>query len=199
MNVLQLSDDEMVFLIRSQHQEAWMLLTEKMQSKQDRLIHKLMYMHRYCGLDYDDLKIVAMQTLLLAIDAYDPKKNVFDAYYHFLLQRELINELKRFASDQHHVINHAVSLDYEIEDGSSLAEIVGEDDVKINQPFNDPFYQLLEEDNETNLTVKEKAIIAYVKLGYSFTEIAKIMGDHYRQISKIAKRLLSSVDGNAKE
>ncbi|MFZ9704330.1 MAG: hypothetical protein ACO3BB_03590, partial [Bacilli bacterium] len=66
MNVLPLSDDEMVFLIRSQHQEAFRLLTEKMQSKQDRLIHKLMYMHRYCGLDYDDLKIVAMQTLLLA-------------------------------------------------------------------------------------------------------------------------------------
>ena len=35
-----------------------------------------------------------MQTLLLAIESYDPHKNIFDAYYHFLLQRELINELK---------------------------------------------------------------------------------------------------------
>ncbi len=187
--MLTLSDDELIFLIRSQHLEAFQMLLDKMQPKQDRLIHKLMYMHRYCGLDYDDLKIVAIQTLLLAIDAYHPKKNNFDAYYHFLLQRELINELKRFAAEQHAPINHAISFDYEIEEGSSLSDMIGEDDTKIYQPFTDPFYQLLESDN-ISLTPKEKAIIAYLKLGYSYTEIAKIMKDHYRKISKIAKNIL---------
>lgn len=184
-----LSDDELIFLIRSQQREAFQILLDKMQLKQDRLIHKLMYMHRYCGVDYDDLKLVAIQTLLLAIDAYHPKKNNFDAYYHFLLQRELINELKRFSSEQHAPINHAISFDYEMEEGSSLSEMIGEDDAKIYQPFTDPFYQLLESENGS-LTPKEKAIIAYLKLGYSYTEIAKIMNDHYRQISKIAKRIL---------
>jgi len=184
-----LSDDELIFLIRSQQREAFQILLDKMQPKQDRLIHKLMYMHRYCGVDYDDLKLVAIQTLLLAIDAYHPKKNNFDAYYHFLLQRELINELKRFSSEQHAPINHAISFDYEMEEGSSLSEIIGKDDAKIYQPFTDPFYQLLESENGS-LTPKEKAIIAYLKLGYSYTEIAKIMNDHYRQISKIAKRIL---------
>ena len=154
-----LSDDELIFLIRGQHLEAFQMLLEKMQPKQDRLIHKLMYMHRYCGVDYDDLKIVAIQTLLLAIDAYHPKKNNFDAYYHFLLQRELVNELKRFSSDQHAPINHAISFDYEVEEGSSLSEMIGEDDRKIYQPFSDPFYQLLESDN-LSLTIKEKAILA---------------------------------------
>jgi DNA-binding CsgD family transcriptional regulator len=67
--------------------------------------------------------------------------------------------------------------------------MIGEDDRKIYQPFSDPFYQLLESDN-LSLTIKEKAIIAYLKLGYSYTEIAKIMKEHYRQISKIAKRIL---------
>lgn len=184
-----LSDDELIFLIRSQHAEAFQILLEKMQPKQDRLIHKLMYMHRYCGLDFDDLKIVAIQTLLLAIDAYHPKKNVFDAYYHFLLQRELVNELKRFSSEQHAPINHAISFDYEVEEGSALSEMIGEDDTQIYRPFSDPFYQLLASDHPS-ITPKEKAIIAYLKLGYSYTEIAKIMKDHYRQISKIAKRIL---------
>lgn len=184
-----LSDDELIFLIRSKHQEAFQMLFEKMQLKQDRLIHKLMYMHRYCGVDYDDLKIVATQTLLLAVDAYHPKKNVFDAYYHFLLQRELIHELKRFGSEQHSPINHAVSLDYEIEEGSSLSEMIGEHDPGLYRQVSDPFYLLLESDNH-ELNSQEKAIIAYLKLGYSFTEIAKIMKQHYRQISKIAKRIL---------
>ncbi len=185
-----ISDDEIVFLVRSKQPEAYLLLLERMQLKQDRLIHKLLYMHRYCGLDYDDLKIVAMQTLLLAIDSYDPSKNIFDAYYHFLLQRELVNELKRFSSDNQNLINTALSLDYEIEEGSLLGDLVGQNDQQLIAMVEDPFYQLLESDDQ-QLTVKEKAILAYLKLGYSFTEIAKIIGGHYRQISKIAKALLA--------
>ena len=185
-----ISDDEIVFLVRSKQPEAYLLLLERMQLKQDRLIHKLLYMHRYCGLDYDDLKIVALQTLLLAIDSYDPRKNIFDAYYHFLLQRELVNELKRFSSDNQNLINTALSLDYEIEEGSLLGDLVGQNDQQLIAMVEDPFYQLLESDDQ-QLTVKEKAILAYLKLGYSFTEIAKILGGHYRQISKIAKALLA--------
>ena len=188
--MLTISDDEIVFLIRSKQPEAYQLMLERMQLKQDRLIHKLLYMHRYCGLDYDDLKIVALQTLLLAIESYDPCKNIFDAYYHFLLQRELINELKRFSSDNHNFINTALSLDYEIEDGSLLGDLVGQQDLKLIALVEDPFHQLLEGEDQ-RLSVKEKAILAYLKLGYSFTEIAKILGGHYRQISKIAKTLLA--------
>jgi DNA-directed RNA polymerase specialized sigma subunit len=187
---LLISDDEIVFLVRSKQPEAYVLLLERMQIKQDRLIHKLLYMHRYCGLDYDDLKIVALQTLLLAIDSYDPRKNIFDAYYHFLLQRELVNELKRFSSDNQNLINTALSLDYEIEDGSLLGDLVGQNDQQLIAMVEDPFYQLLESDDQ-HLSVKEKAILAYLKLGYSFTEIAKIIGGQYRQISKIAKALLA--------
>ena len=185
-----ISDDEIVFLVRSKQPEAYQLMLERMQIKQDRLIHKLLYMHRYCGLDYDDLKIVALQTLLLAIESYDPSKNIFDAYYHFLLQRELVNELKRFSSDNHNLINTALSLDYEIEDGSLLGDLVGQQDQKLIALVEDPFHQLLEGEDQ-HLSVKEKAILAYLKLGYSFTEIAKILGGHYRQISKIAKTLLA--------
>jgi DNA-directed RNA polymerase specialized sigma subunit len=185
-----ISDDEIVFLVRSKQPEAYQLMLERMQIKQDRLIHKLLYMHRYCGLDYDDLKIVALQTLLLAIESYDPSKNIFDAYYHFLLQRELVNELKRFSSDNHNLINTALSLDFEIEDGSLLGDLVGQQDQKLIALVEDPFHQLLEGEDQ-HLSVKEKAILAYLKLGYSFTEIAKILGGHYRQISKIAKTLLA--------
>ena len=56
--------------------------------------------------------------------------------------------------------------------------------------MDDPTHQLLEEDDQ-RITPKEKAILAYLKLGYTFTEIAKVMKDHYRNISKIAKSLLT--------
>ncbi len=184
------SDDELVFLIRRKHPEAFTSLLDRMALKQDRMIHKLLFMHRYCGLDFDDLKIVAIQTLTLAVESYEPKKNIFDAYYHFLLQRELVNELKRFSSDNQNLINTAISLDYEIEDGSYLSDVIGQTDATLQTIMDDPSHQLLEEDDQ-RITPKEKAILTYLKLGYTFTEIAKIMKDHYRNISKIAKSLLT--------
>ncbi len=190
MSDLLVSDDELVFLIRRKHQEAFTSLLNRMALKQDRMIHKLLFMHRYCGLDFDDLKIVAIQTLSLAVESYEPKKNVFDAYYHFLLQRELVNELKRFSSDNQNLINTAISLDYEIEDGSYLSDVIGQNDATLQTIMDDPTHQLLEEDDQ-RITPKEKAILAYLKLGYTFTEIAKVMKDHYRNISKIAKSLLT--------
>lgn len=187
--VISCSDDEIVFLIRAKHEGAWQYLSEKMHSKQDRMIYKFLYMHRYCGLDYSDLKIVALQTLLLAIESYHPKKNVFDAYYHFLLQRELTHEFKKFSSDHHVMINTAISLDYEIEDGSVMAELIGHDDERLIATIEDPIHQLLEEDHSV-ISVQEKAILAYVKLGFSFTEIGRVMKQPYRQISKTVKRLI---------
>ena len=190
MSDLLVSDDELVFLIRRKQPEAFTSLLNRMALKQDRMIHKLLFMHRYCGLDFDDLKIVAIQTLSLAVESYEPKKNVFDAYYHFLLQRELVNELKRFSSDNQNLINTAISLDYEIEDGSYLSDVIGQNDATLQTIMDDPTHQLLEEDDQ-RITPKEKAILAYLKLGYTFTEIAKVMKDHYRNISKIAKSLLT--------
>lgn len=190
MSDLLVSDDELIFLIRRKHPEAFTSLLNRMALKQDRMIHKLLFMHRYCGLDFDDLKIVAIQTLSLAVESYEPKKNVFDAYYHFLLQRELVNELKRFSSDNQNLINTAISLDYEIEDGSYLSDVIGQNDATLQTIMDDPTHQLLEEDDQ-RITPKEKAILAYLKLGYTFTEIAKVMKDHYRNISKIAKSLLT--------
>lgn len=184
------TDDELVFLARQKHEEAIQYLIEKMKQKQDRLIFKMLAKHLYCGLDYDDLKMVAMQSLFQAIESYHPARNVFDAYYHFLMQRELVNELKRFASIQHAPINQAFSLDYEIEDGTTMADLIGEEDSQIKQPLDDPFHQLLESTN-TALTPQEIAMITYVKQGYSYSEIGRLMGISYRVVSRIVQQLLN--------
>jgi RNA polymerase sigma factor (sigma-70 family) len=185
-----ISDDELVFLIRQKHIEATDFMLLRMAQKQDRLIHKMLTMHRYCGLDYDDLKIVAIQSLFLAIESYSPQKNKFDAYYHFLLQREIVNELKRFSAPNHQPINSAYSLDFEIEEGSTMADVIGLEDPSIKSRLDDPFYQLLES-NDHRLEPVEEAILIYVRKGYSYSEIGKLMHRSYRQISRIVHRLLN--------
>jgi DNA-directed RNA polymerase specialized sigma24 family protein len=163
-----------------------------MQGKQDRSIYKMLSLHRYCGLLFDDLKYVAMMTLLLAIDTYHPQKNIFDAYYHVLLQREMVHELKRFSTPNHHQLNSALSLDAEIEEGSPLSEFIGYDDPLIRQQLEHPIHLLLE-DNKSELTTEQRAMLVYVKLGYTYTEIGKIMKKSYRVISKQVHQLLTGV------
>jgi RNA polymerase sigma factor (sigma-70 family) len=186
------SDDELVFLVRAKHQEAYQTLQERMQGKQDRLIYKMLSLHRYCGLLFDDLKYVAMMTLLLAIDTYHPQKNIFDAYYHVLLQREMVHELKRYSTPNHHQLNSALSLDAEVEDGSPLSEFIGYDDPLIRLRVEHPIHLLLE-DPKSELNPEQRAILIYVKLGYTYTEIGKIMKKSYRIISKQVHTLLSRV------
>jgi DNA-directed RNA polymerase specialized sigma24 family protein len=186
------SDDELVFLIRAKHLEAYEHLQARMQTKQDRFIYKMLSMHRYCGLLFDDLKQIATWSLWLAVDTYQPKKNIFDAYYHLLLQREVIHEMKRFNSPSHHQLNQALSLDAEVEDGSPLSEFIGYDDPSIKQAVEHPLLVLLEEENKT-LTMEQRAMLVYVNLGYSYTEIGKIMKKSYRFISKQVQALLATV------
>jgi len=190
MIIQAISDDELIFLTRQKHAEALTMLVERMQPKQDRMIYKMLAMHKYCGLDYDDLKIVALQSLYLAIDSYHPQRNQFDAYYHFLLQREIVNELKRFSSKMHQPLTTAYSLDYEIEEGSTMADIVGDEDHTIKQRLDNPFYILLES-NDYTLTPTEKAILIYVRQGYSYSEIGKILKRNYRHISRIFQSLIA--------
>jgi DNA-directed RNA polymerase specialized sigma subunit len=182
------SDDELVFLARSQHEEARIALQNKMQMKQSRMIRKLLFEHRSCGLEESDLQNIALHALNNAIESYDEKRSVFDAYYHLILQRELVNEMKKFNTHNHNVINTAVSLDYVLEEGTVMADIVGEEDREIKSQLDDFGLQLLEDESH-HLTVQEKQMVAYYRLGYSFSAIGRMMNLNYRIISKILTRL----------
>jgi DNA-binding CsgD family transcriptional regulator len=182
------SDDELVFLSRSQHEEALYALQIRMQSKQTRMIRKLLYEHRSCGLEESDLSNLALHALHHAIESYDDKRAVFDAYYHLILQRELVNEMKKFNTHNHNVINTAVSLDYELEEGTVMSDIIGEEDQKIKSQLDD-FGLTLLEDEAHQLTIQEKQMVAYYRLGYSFSAIGRIMHVNYRVVSKTLTKL----------
>lgn len=186
------SDDELVFLARQKQQEAIEYLFLKMKPKQERMVKKLLFEHRYCGLDFHDLMHVAMQTLFLAIDSYDPRKAVFDAYYHLLLQRELVNEMKKFNTYGHTLINTAMSLDEPLEEGQLMYDLIGKEDEQLHEYVFSESLQLLKEDNHL-LTIEQKTVFSYYRLGYSYSEIGRIIKKNYRVISKMIQEILSLI------
>lgn len=198
MSAYEVSDDELVFLIRQGNKEAERMLIERMARKQDKLIFRLLRENRYCGLEPGDLKTIALQSLYNAIDSYDCKKAVFDAYYHFLLERDLVNEIKRYNTFNQTIINTAVSFDETLDEGGCLYDIIGATDENIKAVTAMTIMELAEDD-DNHLSVEEKAIVAYRILGYSFTEIGKILHKSYRQISRIAAKVATMCQFNPDE
>jgi RNA polymerase sigma factor (sigma-70 family) len=180
--IKNVSNDELVFLVRQRIEHAFIVLQQRMEIKQDRLIKKVLIQNRYCGLDFCDLKIVAMQALFNAIDSYNGKKTVFDAYYHLLLERELVNEMRRFNSRNHTYLNTAISLDEAMPEGGNLYDVIAHEDEK--NKWSSYINDLVDED-KLNLTPQQKTILVYRSLGYSYSEIGKILNKNYRQISRI--------------
>jgi DNA-directed RNA polymerase specialized sigma24 family protein len=191
------SDDELVLLCRQKQEEAFVYLLEIMKPKQERLVRKMLYENRYCGLDTQDLMLIATQTLYLAIDSYDPTKAVFDAYYHLLLQRELTNEMKKFNSLGQTLLNTALSLDDNFEEGVMLYDVIGTEDETMQHYLFDESEQLLKEDNVV-LSVEQKTMLAYYRLGYSYSEIGRIIKKNYRLISKAIQEILTLIQDRQK-
>ncbi|HOJ44710.1 MAG TPA: hypothetical protein PK340_01560 [Bacilli bacterium] len=182
------SDDELVFLIRQNCAEARRALEARMRSKQHRTIRRLLRENRCCGLEFDDLKIVATMSLYNAIDAYDCRKAVFDAYYHFLLERDLVNEMKKYNTFNHTLLNTAFSLDEPFDDGGSLYDVIGVNDEHIGA-LNPQDILSFAEDAASGLTPKQKAMIGYRLLGYSYSEIGRILKMNYRIVSRTLHKL----------
>lgn len=181
-----ISDDELVFLSRQGNAEAKRKLQIRYFKKQDRLIQKLLLENRYCGLEREDLLVIANKALDICIDSFSPNKNIFDAYYHLILTRELVNEMQKYSSPSQVILNVSMSLDAPIdnESGTALYEVVGHPEDIFNQ-FENAFYNKL-----NNLSDLEKQVLYYRSLDYNFKEIGEILKKNYRQISRIYYELV---------
>jgi RNA polymerase sigma factor (sigma-70 family) len=184
-----ISNDELVFLIRSKESMAFDILAKRMKSKQERLIHQVLKDNRYCGLDENDLLIVALDALFIAIDSYDPLRTVFDAYYHFILNRELIHALQRHSTGAQNFLNTAMSFDEEIEEGTSLYDLIGKEDETIKFGNDGGLKQLLHHP-VLKLNAMQKVMIQLRTLGYSYEEIAQQLKLNYRQVSRQMIKLM---------
>ena len=184
---IDVSYDELIFLIRQKQLEALPFLEQAMHAKMLHYVRKTFHRHRRCTLDEKDLLSLAYQTLYLAIDSYQPNRVHFDAYFHVLLERELMHAMRKYNQPHHIVLDQALSLDAEFEEGSNLYELVGEEDSFLLRYHNSPLVYLLEADDA--LTVEQRLILVLFQQGYSLKEIGQRIQKNYRQVARLLKQL----------
>lgn len=188
---LVVSDDELVFLIRQKHRDAESVLLDRLRGKMIALVRKYYFLHRRCMLEEADLWNIALKGLYLAVDSYAIEKVHFDAYAHVIIEREIMHSMRQYNQAHHHVLDYATSLDEELDEGTLVQELIGEEDPSIVKRLNNPIHYLLEEDDA--LTLEERIVLVQSRLGYTLKEIGKTIQKNYRQVARILKLLRHKV------
>jgi len=196
------SDDELVCLVRQQNEEALKMLLFRYRDIRDILIYETLNRNRYCGLEYDDMKITSIEATLLICEHYDYQKSCFFSYWKLLMERELISFLRRMNGYGAGQLNTAVSFDAgdECEQNFRLAQSMDTTHNYITEEINfDESIQRLAEANDNDLSPEEKAVLAYRVLGYSYEEIESIMHMTKRKVCRLMLRMRQKVREIAKD
>lgn len=192
----QVSDDELIFLIRQNNEEALNMLLFRYRDIRDILICETLKKNRYCGLEFDDLKQTALEATLLVAATYDMNKSCLFSYWKLLITRELQSFLKKHNGLSSSLLNTAVSYDAgdEYEKNYCFSQSHDISEYPLTEIINvDESVQRLAEDVDHSLTPQEKAVMAYRMLGYSYEEISSILHFSNRKLCRVMLSMRSKV------
>ncbi len=190
------SDDELVYHIRQNNEEALDMLLFRYRDIRDVLIWETLKSNRYCGLEFDDLKQTAHEATLMVIATYDMKKSCFFSYWKLLVTRELRAFLMKHNGPSAAYLNTSLSFDdgEEYEKNQWIFQSPGCCENSITDQLNsDENMQRLAEDVDNGLTPQEKAVMAYRMLGYSYEEIATLLHFTNRKLCRVMLSMRSKV------
>ncbi len=190
------SDDELIYLIRQNNEEALNMLLFRYRDIRDILILETLKNNRYCGLDFDDLKQTAYETMLLVAETYDPTRSCFFSYWKLLMGREMKTFLIKYNGPSASFLNTSISFDAgeEFEKNRWMAQAPDSSDYLITESLNvDESIQHLAEDVDHKLTPQEKAVMAYRMMGYSYEEISSILHFTNRKLCRVMLSMRAKV------
>jgi len=185
MQYSNIGDNELLYLIRCDNQEAKECLIKRYQKRIFGIIDGFSKKYSIKGLDYEDYFQDCFIVFLKCIENYDENYNFFN-YAHRAIERELyklINEelLRR----------DIISIDDDnLYKDKVLVDVVSDSSIIYNEvELKNSFCDILDE--------KNKRILEYRLKGYSCVEIAKIMNSTpksvYKRMAKIKSDLKEKV------
>lgn len=186
---MELSDDELIIMIRKGNADAWKMLTNKYKKSISFLARKYADLNPHCGLEYEDLYNVGNSCLFIAVEKYEVTKALFYSYWSLIYEREMCRIIKEVKSNI--AINYALSLDFDYgEEGCSLSDFIPLNKINPSTQF------IISEEIETYLNeVKIEYNERLYKInnlfiaGFTYSEISKMLGLSYSSIMRAIKRI----------
>ena len=183
-----MDDNELLFLISENDEQAFETLIERYNSVIQNVIKKYKNKANSIGLEIKDLKQEGLIGLTTAVKTYDSIKEAsFRTYANILIERYIQDIIKSHSRIKYHSLNSAISLDtFSIEEQQSLYSVVERNDIT-------PEIKLIDLENRVEivklLTPFELKVYELKLDGKSNKEISKILEKTTRSIENTIQRI----------
>ncbi len=183
-----MDDNELLFLISENDEQAFETLIERYNSVIQNVINKYKNKANSIGLEIKDLKQEGLIGLTTAVKTYDSIKEAsFRTYANILIERYIQDIIKSHSRIKYHSLNSAISLDtFSIEEQQSLYSVVERNDIT-------PEIKLIDLENRVEivklLTPFELKVYELKLDGKSNKEISKILEKTTRSIENTIQRI----------
>lgn len=158
------------------------------------------------GGEKDDLLQEGMIGLLQAIQQYDPAQNTkFRSFARLVIQRSMLDAVRSASRRRHEPLNRSISLETEVTDSESDSQLVLADTLEDDAP--PPDHELISMEQlegflafmQNNLSELELDVVAGLRLGLTYQEIAERLGRSTKSVDNAIQRLRAKIKDYRKE
>lgn len=190
-------DNELVFLVKENNEEAKDILYEKYSYIIDIIIKKYLNMAHTLGVEYNDLHQEALIGLVDAINCFDDSKNAsLKTFISLCVERKLVGAIKRAGRIKNKIIYDSWSLEHQYSQyDQPLKDIISDNNE------NNPLVNIEKEEsvNELVTNIKkelsdsEYEVFSLMISGLNYTQIATLLDKQPKQIDNAIQRIKNKV------
>lgn len=197
MNYEELGDNELIYMVQEENEEAKDYLYEKYRYIIDIIVKKYMPIANILGYEYKELLQDALLGLSYAISNYrDDKKTSFATFATLCIDRRLQYAIRSINNKKTRINNESLSLEYEYEEGKSPLKDIISDDYEhdpLNMAINSEGYDWLIRSIKNKLSNFEYEVFQYMLDGLSYTDIAKKTNREAKNIDNTIQRVRKKI------
>ena len=125
MEYRDLNDNEILYLISENNEEAYNYMYKKYEPLINKLAIEILRKYKYLKLEYDDLFQEGMYALSLAIRKFDYRENIlFFTLVFVCIKREMYKQVIKSSSNKNSIINSSISLDELVNEETAIGDFV---------------------------------------------------------------------------
>lgn len=196
MDYSDISDEQLIHLIREESEEAKELLYSKYKYIIDIELKKYNRMAWALGYDVNDLYQDALVGFADGINDYrEDKAASLSSFLTLCVDRKLQVSIKKASRLKNKILHDALSLEEEYKSNSQLKELLSDNSE------NDPLENILKEENylelknkiKEELSPSEYEVYSYMINGLKYDEIATLLNKNLKQVDNTIQRVKSKI------
>lgn len=190
-NFTEMSDEELISLIKSDNKEA----LDYLLNKYKELVYMKVSKYFIIGAERDDIIQEGMIGLYKAIKSFkEDKHNSFRTFANMCIERQLITAIKTSNRQKHMPLNSYLSLNtaaYDDEENQTLMDVLNNNTVEdpLDTITKKEYYKSVEDSIDKSLSSFEKQVLKKFIKGDSYVKIAEELESPVKSVDNAIQRI----------